>query len=174
MRALRDAGAAALLIVLAPTNAPADAAESLELLEREADEYFSQPFVFGDLMARVRTLLARRGKPIGGRLSVADVTLDRERHLVTRGERTIDLTLREFELLELFLRHPEQVLSRSEILDEIWGAGYGGSDNVLDVYIHLLRNKLGDNPGGNPARLIRTVRGVGYVLCPPRESLRVG
>lgn len=128
--------------------------------QRDADGYISQPFVFGELMACVRALLARRGKDIAGKLSFEDVVLDREGHLVTRGEQPIELTLREFELLELFLRHPEQVLSRSTILERIWGAGYTGSDNILDVYIHLLRAKLGDKP----PRLICTVRGVGYVL----------
>src|SRR5579863_7331774 len=87
LRALRSEGAGALVVVLAPTNAHAELGDSLGPLEREADECFSQPLVFGDLMARIRPLLARRGKGIGGRLSVADVTLDRERHLVTRGER---------------------------------------------------------------------------------------
>ena len=161
IHALRAEGGDAALLVLG--NQMDDGSAALQRWLRDADGYVSQPFVFGELMARARALLARRGKGVAGRLSFEDVTLDRERHLVTRGEHPIELTLREFELLELFLRHPDQVLRRSAILESIWGAGYAGADNILDVYIHLLRAKLGDHP----PRLIRTVRGVGYILCGP-------
>lgn len=159
-----EAGDCAILVLgpagRANNDGSNDTATALQRWQRDADGYVSQPLVFGDLMTRVRAVLARRGKDIAGTLRFEDVVLDREGHLVTRGERPIELTLREFELLDLFLRHPGQVLSRGTILERIWGAGYGGSDNILDVYVHLLRVKLGDKP----PRLIRTVRGVGYVL----------
>lgn len=160
LRTLRTQTDDCVMLVLGTAKQTDDAAASFERLHREADGYVSQPFVFAELMACVRALLARRGKDVAGILSFEDVTLDRTGHLVTRGERPIELTLREFELLELFLRRPGEVLSRGTILERIWGASYTGSDNILDVYIHLLRAKLGDKP----PRLIRTVRGAGYVL----------
>ncbi|HEY2571789.1 MAG TPA: winged helix-turn-helix domain-containing protein, partial [Solirubrobacteraceae bacterium] len=89
-----------------------------------------------------------------------DVSLDRETRIVTRGDRKIELTPREFELLELFLMHPRQVLTRDAILARIWGYDYVGDDNVIEVFVRHLREKLDDNP----PRLIQTVRGVGYVL----------
>jgi two-component system response regulator MprA len=111
-------------------------------------------------MARVRAVLRRRGKSLDRTLAFADLTLDRETRIVMRGERTIDLTPREFELLELFLAHPRQVMTRDAILSRVWGYEYAGDDNVIEVYVRHLREKLDDNP----PRLIQTVRGVGYAL----------
>lgn len=147
-------------ILLLGAQDPADEESAPADTERGVDDAVRKPFTFRELMAHVRPVLQRRGKIVAGCLSFEDVTLDRGRHLVTRGEQAIELTLREFELLDLFLRHPEQVLSRPVILTHIWGSGFAVSDNVLDVYVHLLRRKLGDRP----PRLIRTVRGVGYAL----------
>jgi DNA-binding response OmpR family regulator len=129
-------------------------------LDIGADDYVTKPFAFKELMARVRAVLRRKGKSLDRLLAFQDVTLDRETRMVARGARTIDLTPREFELLELFLMHPRQVLTREVILSNIWGYDYDGGDNVLEVFVRHLREKLNDSP----PRLLQTVRGVGYVL----------
>jgi DNA-binding response OmpR family regulator len=129
-------------------------------LDTGADDYVTKPFAFKELMARVRAVLRRRGTNLDRALSFQDVTLDRETRIVTRGDAEIELTPREFELLELFLMHPRQVLTRDAILARIWGYDYEGDDNVIEVFVRHLREKLGDTP----PRLIQTVRGVGYVL----------
>ena len=129
-------------------------------LDTGADDYVTKPFAFKELMARVRAVLRRRGKNVDRVLAFQDVSLDRESREVMRGDRVIELTPREFELLELFLMHPRQVLTRDVILAHIWGYDYEGDDNVLEVFVRHLREKLGDNP----PRLLQTVRGVGYVL----------
>jgi DNA-binding response OmpR family regulator len=129
-------------------------------LDTGADDYLTKPFAFKELMARVRAVLRRRHKNIDRVLEFEDIRLDRDERLVTRGERTIELTPREFELLELFLTHPRQVLTRDAILARIWGYDYEGDDNVIEVFVRHLREKLGDIP----PRVLQTVRGVGYVL----------
>jgi len=129
-------------------------------LDTGADDYVTKPFAFKELMARVRAVLRRRGKNLDRVLAFVFLSLDRETRIVTRGERSLELTPREFELLELFLMHPRQVLTRDAILARIWGYDYEGDDNVLEVYVRHLREKLSDTP----PRLIQTVRGVGYAL----------
>jgi DNA-binding response OmpR family regulator len=129
-------------------------------LNSGADDYVTKPFAFKELLARVRAVLRRRGKSLDRVLAFDDLVLDRESRIVTRGERAIELTPREFELLELFLMHPRQVLTRYAILARIWGYDYVGDDNVIEVYVRHLREKLEDIP----PRLIQTVRGVGYAL----------
>jgi len=129
-------------------------------LNSGADDYVTKPFAFKELLARVRAVLRRRGKSLDRVLAFDDLVLDRESRMVTRGERAIELTPREFELLELFLMHPRQVLTRDAILARIWGYDYVGDDNVIEVYVRHLREKLEDIP----PRLIQTVRGVGYAL----------
>jgi DNA-binding response OmpR family regulator len=129
-------------------------------LEAGADDYVPKPFVFKELLARVRAVLRRQGKSLDRFLAFGDITLDRETRLVTRGDHQIDLTPREYDLLELFLLHPRQVLTRGAILARIWGYDFAGDDNVLEVFVRHLREKLDDLP----PRLIQTVRGVGYVL----------
>ncbi len=129
-------------------------------LNSGADDYVTKPFAFKELLARVRAVLRRRGKSLDRVLAFDDLVLDRESRIVTRGERAIELTPREFELLELFLMHPRQVLTRDAILARIWGYDYVGDDNVIEVYVRHLREKLEDIP----PRLIQTVRGVGYAL----------
>lgn len=129
-------------------------------LDTGADDYVTKPFAFKELMARVRAVLRRRGKSLERVLAFQDVSLDRETRVVTRGGRTIELTPREFELLELFLMHPRQVLTRDVILAHIWGYDYEGDDNVIEVFVRHLREKLDDIP----PRLLQTVRGIGYAL----------
>jgi two-component system response regulator MprA len=129
-------------------------------LDTGADDYVTKPFAFKELMARVRAVLRRRGKSLERVLAFQDVTLDRETRVVTRAGRTIELTPREFELLELFLMHPRQVLTRDVILAHIWGYDYEGDDNVIEVFVRHLREKLDDIP----PHLLQTVRGIGYAL----------
>ncbi len=129
-------------------------------LDIGADDYVTKPFAFKELMARVRAVLRRRGKSLDRVLAFSDISLDRETRVVTRAGRATELTPREFELLELFLSHPRQTLTREVILARIWGYDYEGDDNVIEVFVRHLREKLDDNP----PRLIQTVRGVGYAL----------
>ena len=109
--------------------------------------------------------LRRRGIKLQGMLRAGDVTLDRQTRKVQRGERVIDLTPREFDLLEMLLAHPRQVFSREAIVNRVWGYDYFGDTNVVDVYVRYLREKLGDDE----RTLIRSVRGVGYSLEPSDE-----
>jgi two-component system response regulator MprA len=134
-------------------------------LDAGADDYLVKPFAFDELLARVRALL-RRTKPAaeGEVYRYADLTIDPATREVRRGERLIDLTAREYDLLEFLTRHARQVFSRETIFERVWGSDYMGESNVIDVVVMRLREKL--EQGGEP-RLIQTVRGVGYTL---RES----
>lgn len=136
--------------------------DRVEGLEGGADDYLAKPFAPSELMARVHALLRRvQAEPHNQPASYADITLDPLTREARRGNSELSLTLTEFNLLHLLLRHPRQVLERSRILSEIWGYDFGGNDNVLEIYIGYLRKKLEAN--GRP-RVIHTVRGVGYVL----------
>ena len=136
-------------------TARGDLGDRVRGLDLGADDYIAKPFHIAELLARLRAQLRRRGRGTDV-LRVADVALDRRGRLVTRGDRSIQLTAREFELLELFLNHPGEVLSKEAILDRLWG--YAFDDNLVEVYVGYLRRKLGQPP------LIETLRGAGYVL----------
>ncbi len=134
-------------------------------LKTGADDYVTKPFAIEELLARIEALLRRSGAtgsvvPSDTRLVVADVVLDTTTREVTRGKHYLDLTTKEYELLDYLMRHPRQVLRREQIYDAVWGYDFGGESNVLEVYIRYLRNKL----EGHGPKLIHTVRGVGYVL----------
>jgi len=161
-RRLRADGNEVPILMLTARDQVADRVEGLEA---GADDYLVKPFALEELVARVRALLRRLGPDDAATtLSFADLELDTGTREVRRGDDVLTLTRTEFALLELFLRNPRQVLTRSVIFDRVWGYDFGYGSNSLDVYISYLRKKT--EIGGKP-RLIHTVRGVGYALREP-------
>lgn len=156
---LREAGNQTMVLMLTARDAIENRVEGLE---SGADDYLVKPFAPAELVARVHAMLRRvEAKAENQHISYADISLDPSTREVYRGDLPISLTVTEFNLLHMFLRHPRQVLERSQILNEVWGYDFYGDDNVLEIYVGYLRKKLEE--GGGP-RLIQTVRGVGYVL----------
>jgi two-component system, OmpR family, response regulator MprA len=156
---LRTAGDRTLILMLTARDAVENRVEGLE---SGADDYLVKPFAPSELLARIHALLRRpdvaaRDQP----LVYADLTLDPVTRETRRGQRCFELTAKEYDLLHYLARHPRQVLSRDQILQEVWGYDFGGDDNILEVYIGYLRKKT---EAGEEPRLIQTVRGVGYVL----------
>jgi DNA-binding response OmpR family regulator len=140
--------------------------ERIEGLSVGADDYLIKPFAMGELLARIEAVLRRRDRqfnPPSTELRVGDLILDLTRHEARRAERIIELTAKEFALLELLMRHPQQVLSRAQIRDQVWRYDFDALSNVVDNYIYYLREKV-DRGFGYP--LIKTVRGVGYKIEP--------
>ena len=156
-RRLRAEGNAVPILML---TARSEVADRVAGLDAGADDYLAKPFSLDELLARVRALL-RRGQAAAERLRFDDLALDLAARLAKRRERDLDLTRTEYSLLELFLRHPGRVLSRSEILESVWGYDFGPTSNSLEVYMGYLRRKT--EAGGEP-RILHTVRGFGYVL----------
>jgi two-component system response regulator MprA len=158
-RRLRAAGDRTPVLVLTARDAVSDRVRGLDA---GADDYLVKPFALEELMARLRALLRRVGVADEQEaLRFVDIELRPVEHTVRRGRRAVELTRTEFLLLELFLRHPRQVLTRAQIFERVWGYDFGESSNSLEVYVGYLRRKL--EAGGEP-RLLQTVRGIGYVL----------
>jgi len=135
--------------------------DRIEGLDSGADDYVVKPFQLEELLARIRAILRRTQQDRSPTLTYADLVLDTTTREAKRGDQLISLTAKEFDLLELFMRHPHQVMTREVIFDQVWGYDFGGESNVLDVYIRYLRQKLEEQ---GAIRLIHTIRGVGYVL----------
>ena len=164
-RRIRGAGDQVPILMLTARDEVADRVEGLDA---GADDYMVKPFAFEELLARLRALLRRketrgetREEDESGTYAFSDLSLDTTTRFAYRGERQIELTAREFDLLLLFLRHPQQVMTRELIMERIWGDDFPGESNVLEVTISNLRRRL--EAEGEP-RLLQTVRGVGYAL----------
>ena len=132
-------------------------------LQAGADDYLVKPFAIAELTARLQALLRRRGAPGPGPLVVGDIVVDARRHVATRDGRVLELTRREFDLLEVFARHPGQVLSREQLLRLVWGYASDVETNVVDVFVGYVRRKL---EAEGEARTLHTIRGVGWALRP--------
>ena len=159
-RRMRQAGDRTPILMLTARDAVDDRVKGLDV---GADDYLVKPFALRELQARLRALLRRTGDGAGEGevLTYGDLVLDPVAHEVHRGGRLIELSRTEFSLLELFMRHPRQVLTRSTIFENVWGYDFGPTSNALGVYMGYLRRKT--EAGGEP-RLLHTVRGVGYIL----------
>jgi two-component system response regulator MprA len=158
-RRVRERGDRTPVLMLTARDAVTDRVEGLDA---GADDYLVKPFALDELLARLRALLRRTtATPSEGVLKVGDLVLDLQTMEVRRGQRDLQLTRTEFRLLELFMRNPRVVLTRSRIFEEVWGYDFGASSNALEVYVSYLRRKL---EAEGETRLIHTVRGVGYTL----------
>jgi two-component system response regulator MprA len=159
-RRLRAAGDRTPVLMLTARDAIDDRVTGLDA---GADDYLVKPFALRELQARVRALLRRASEEDGGGevLRFGDMVLDPIAHEVHRGERLVELSKTEFMLLELFMKHPKQVLTRSTIFENVWGYDFGPTSNALGVYIGYLRRKTEE---GGESRVLHTVRGIGYVL----------
>ena len=162
-RRLREARLSAPILLLT-------ARDSVEMkvkgLDSGADDYLTKPFAFAELLARIRALRRRDRAEVNMKLQVADLVLDPLTRRVSRSGQNIQLTSKEFALLECFMRHPDQVLSRTVLSEKVWDETFDSFTNVIDVYVNYLRNKIDRNFS---PKLLRTVRGVGYVLRKSEE-----
>ena len=159
LRRLRAAQCQTAVLIV---TARGDAADRIRGLDLGADDYLAKPFAFGELVARIRAIARRSlGEPIDGRFTVADLVVDTRLRRVERAGRTIEVTAKPFEILEVLIRSTGHVLSRTMILEKVWGPGFELLSNVIDVHIRALRQKIDD---GFEPRLLHTVKGVGFVL----------
>jgi heavy metal response regulator len=158
LQALRQDGVTAPVLLL---TVRATIEDKVLGLDAGADDYLTKPFAFQELVARVRALLRRRTEAEPTVLRIGDLTLDPARRTVARGGEKIDLTPREFALLDYFMRNPGRVLTRTMITEHVWDYSFDTSTNVIDVYVNYLRRKI---DAGREPKLLHTVRGVGYML----------
>ncbi|HEV7665206.1 MAG TPA: response regulator transcription factor, partial [Chloroflexota bacterium] len=156
-RRLRAQGDAAILMWTARDGL----ADRVLGLENGADDYLVKPFHYQELVARIRAVLRRRASRAGQVLRFADLALDPSTREVHRGELSVELTPREFDLLHLLLEQPRHVFAKRTIIERVWGYDFSGDDNIVEVYVGYLRDKLNDR---GQQRLIRTMRGAGYAL----------
>ncbi|WP_350275168.1 response regulator transcription factor [Kribbella sp. HUAS MG21] len=156
LRRLREARVTMPVVILTARDSVRDTVAGLE---GGADDYIAKPFAFEELLARVRLRLRAESTPDTGILQVGSLSLDLRTRRAFVGDRSVELTAREFLLTEVFCRHPDQVLSREQLLSQVWGFDFDPGSNVVDVYVRYLRRKLG-------ADRIQTVRGMGYRLVP--------
>jgi DNA-binding response OmpR family regulator len=154
---LRAAGSVPIIMLTAKESVP----DRVTGLNAGADDYMVKPFAFDELLARIRAQLRRNRPQATEILHFADLAMNTATREVMRGNRKLELTTKEYDLLELFLRHPRQVLTREVIYDRIWSYDFGGESNIIEVYVRYLRQKM--EAEGEP-RLIQTIRGVGYAL----------
>jgi two-component system copper resistance phosphate regulon response regulator CusR len=148
-------------------SARADIADRVRALNMGADDYLRKPFSFDELVARVHALL-RRPRQLLDSLSVADLEIDRIRHITTRAGKPIPLTQREYALLEYLMRNAGRPVTRTMVVEHVWNLGFEGLTNIVDVYINYLRSKV---DSGYSKHLIHTVRGIGYVLADPDQAM---
>lgn len=158
IRELRDRDIATPVLCLTAKDAVEDIVEGLET---GSDDYLTKPFAFGELLARVKALLRRTSKDRGAEIFFADLRLDPVSHKVWRSDKEIDLTAKEYGLLEYFMRNPNEVLTRAMIAEHVWDYTFDSFTNIIDVYVNYLRKKVDRD---YDTKLIHTVRGVGYVL----------
>ena len=157
-RELRREGVETPILMLTGRDSTADIVRGLDA---GADDYLAKPFAFDEFIARVRALTRRRGPVVAGTLRYEDLELDRLQRVVTRGGGLIDLSPREFRLLEYLLLHPEELVTRTMLLQKVWNMSFDPETNVVDAHVSNLRRKLEE---GGRYRLIQTVRGAGYML----------
>lgn len=155
-RTLRERGLRSPILMLTARDAVEDRVRGLD---SGADDYLVKPFAFAELLARIRALSRREPALMGNELTLGDLAMDTATREVTRGGRLIDLTTKEFALLEYLMRHPHQVLTRTVIAEHVWNYDFDNATNVIDVHIKNLRKKIDE---AYPAKLLHTVRGAGY------------
>jgi heavy metal response regulator len=164
LRRIRRADHRVPILMLTARDAVAD---KVEHLEAGADDYLTKPFAFAELMARIKALLRRGSVDRPSVLRVADLEVDRLSQQVRRASRRIELTAKEYALLEYLIANAGRVLSRTMIIDHVWDQSFEGATNIVDVYVRHLRNKVDE---GHEAKLIRTVRGVGYKISDEADA----
>jgi len=163
-RRIREAGQWAPVLMLTARDAVPDRVRGLDV---GADDYLTKPFAFAELLARLRALVRRGARERPPVVAVGDLRLDPASKAVRRAEQTIELTPKEFSLLEYFMRHPGEVLTRTQLLAHVWDFAYEGDSNVVEVYVRYLREKI-DRPFGRHS--LETVRGMGYRLHEERTG----
>jgi heavy metal response regulator len=158
LRGVRQKGLTIPVLMLTAKDSVEDVVKGLDA---GGDDYLTKPFAFAELLARVRALLRRKEREPGVELRVADLVLDPVTHMVRRGDQEIDLTAKEYALLEYLMRHPNRVVTRTMISEHVWDYHFDPMTNVIDVYVNHLRRKIDLD---SSRRLIHTIRGVGYIL----------